>query len=58
MFADDTTLNVSGKSIHDISSAMNMDFNNVKGWLMPNKLCLNLSKTEYNYANRIEGQHQ
>ena len=29
MFTDHTTLTVSGKSIHDISSAMNMDLNNV-----------------------------
>ena len=47
MFADDTTLTVCGKSTHEISSAMNHDLNNVNDWLMANKLCLNLSKTEY-----------
>jgi hypothetical protein len=42
-----TTLTVCGKSTHEISSAMNHDLNNVNDWLMANKLCLNLSKTEY-----------
>ena len=46
MFADDTTLTVSGKLIH-ISSAINIDLNNVKDWLMANKLDINLSKTKY-----------
>ena len=40
MFADDTTLTVSSKSIHDILSVMNMDLNNVKDWLMANKYYL------------------
>ena len=58
MFADDTTLTVCGKSTHENSSAMNHDLNNVNDWLMANKLCLNLSKTEYMHANRIQTQHQ
>ena len=28
-------------------NAMNHDLNNVNDWLMANKVCLNLSKTEY-----------
>ena len=47
MFADDTTLTVCGKSSQDLSLAMNHDLNKVNDWLMANKLCLNLSKTEY-----------
>ena len=49
MFADDTTLTVSVKSSQpqDLSLAMNHDLNNVNDWLMANKLCLNLSKTEH-----------
>ena len=47
MFADDTTLPARGNSSQDLSFALNYDLNNVKGWLVANKLCLNLSKTEY-----------
>ena len=47
MFADDTTLTVCGKSSQGLSHVMNHDLNNVKDWLTSNKLCLNLSKTEY-----------
>ena len=47
MFADDTTLTVSGESIHDVEVAINHDLANVKQWLSANKLSLNLIKTEY-----------
>ncbi|CAB4001579.1 Hypothetical predicted protein, partial [Paramuricea clavata] len=45
MFADDTTLTVSGKSIHDVEVAINHDLTNVKQWLSANRLSLNLVKT-------------
>ncbi|CAB4015864.1 Hypothetical predicted protein [Paramuricea clavata] len=47
MFADDTTLTVSGKSIQDVEVAINHDLTNVKQWLTANRLSLNLVKTEY-----------
>jgi hypothetical protein len=47
MFADDTTLTVSGKSLHDVEVAINHDLSNVNQWLCANKLSLNLVKTEY-----------
>ena len=47
MFADDTTLTASGKSIQQIESKINCDLINIKEWLLANKLSLNLTKTEY-----------
>ena len=47
MSADDTTLTVSGKSLHDVEVAINHDLSNVNQWLCANKLSLNLVKTEY-----------
>jgi hypothetical protein len=47
IFADDTTLTVSGKSIQDVEVAINHDHTNVKQWLSANRLSLNLVKTEY-----------
>ena len=47
LFADGTTLTVSGKSIHDAEAAINRDLANVKQWVSANKLLLNLVKTEY-----------
>jgi hypothetical protein len=40
MFADDTTLTASGKSIQQIESKINCDLINIKEWLLPNKLSL------------------
>ena len=47
MFADDTTLTASGIVLPEIESKINHDLNNVQKWLLANKLCLNLIKTEY-----------
>ena len=47
MFADDTTLTVSGKSLSDVEIAIDYDLVQVKGWLSANKLSLNVIKTEY-----------
>ena len=47
MFADDTTLTVSGKSMQEVEGAINHDLANVKRWLCSNKLSLNLVKDEY-----------
>ena len=47
MFADDTTLTASGIALPEIESKINHDLINVQKWLLANKLCLNLIKTEY-----------
>ena len=47
MFADDTTLTASDKSISELQVTINHDLANVKQWLSANKLSLNLIKTEY-----------
>ncbi len=47
MFADDTNLIASGKSIQQIESKINCNLINTKEWLLANKLSLNLTKTEY-----------
>ena len=47
MFADDTTLTASGKSIQQIESKINCDLINIKEWLLANKLSL---KPRLHYA--------
>ena len=46
-YVDDTTLTASGIALPEIESKINHDLNNVQKWLLANKLCLNLIKTEY-----------
>ena len=47
LFADDTNITVSGKSIEEMERTINLDLLNVKEWLLANKLSLNIVKTEY-----------
>ena len=47
MFADDTNLTTSGKTIKDIQNQLNSDLENIHTWLLTNKLTLNKEKTEY-----------
>ena len=47
MFADDTNLTASGDSIHDVQAAVNSDLENLRKWLVANKLSLNVAKTEF-----------
>lgn len=47
LFADDTNITASGKSIEEAEVALNYDLHNIKEWLLANKLCLNIVKTEY-----------
>ena len=46
-FADDTNLTASSYSIDDIEIAVNSDLENLRNWLMANKLSLNEAKTEF-----------
>ena len=47
MFADDTNLTASGDSITDLEAAVNSDLENLRKWLIANKLSLNVAKTEF-----------
>ena len=47
LFADDTNLTASGPSITDIENAVNSDLQNLRNWLIANKLSLNVTKTEF-----------
>ena len=47
MFADDTTLFVSSKSVENALSCLNDDIANLTEWFKANKLSLNLTKTHF-----------
>ena len=47
LFADDTNRTASGDSIHDVQAALNSDLENLRKWLVANKLGLNVAKTEF-----------
>ena len=47
LFADDTNLTASDLSITDIENAVNSDLENLRSWLIANKLSLNVTKTEF-----------
>jgi len=46
-FADDTSIFVSGKSLHNICDNMNSELSKIHRWMVSNKLTLNISKTKY-----------
>ena len=46
MYADDTSISYSSKSVDEINSAINDDLSNLKLWLEGNKLSLNVTKTQ------------
>ena len=47
LFADDTNLTATGKTVEEAERAMNGDLEYVKNWLLANKLSLNVAKTEF-----------
>ena len=47
MFADDTNLTASGDSVPIVQAALNSDLENLRKWLIANKLSLNVAKTEF-----------
>ena len=47
MFADDTNLTATGKTVEEVERAMNGDLECVKNWLLANKLSLNVAKPEF-----------
>ena len=51
MFADDTSLTVTGEYSLEIGYKLGMEIKNVKTWLDENKLSLNETKTEYMHGS-------
>ena len=49
MFADDTNITTSSKSITKLVQFVNTDLDNLNDWLLANKLSLNVTKTEQMY---------
>ena len=47
LFADDTNITASGDSIQDVQAAVNSDLENLRKWLVANRLSLNVAKTEF-----------
>ena len=47
MYADDTNITKTGKSIKEITTRANANLENIRLWLKANKLTLNVTKTEY-----------
>ena len=47
LFAGDTNLTASANSMTDLETAVNSDLENLRKWLIANKLSLNLAKTEF-----------
>ena len=47
MIADDTNLTASGQCVKEVETAINSDLENLRKWLMVNKLSLNVAKTEF-----------
>ena len=47
MFADNTNLTASGDSVQEVQAAVNSDLENLRKWLIANKLSLNVTKTEF-----------
>ena len=47
LFALDTTLQLSSKSLHDLYDLANFELSKIEDWFKANKLTLNASKTKY-----------
>ena len=45
MFADDTSITLSAKTVADLKLAVTSELNNITCWLRANKLSLNVAKT-------------
>ena len=46
MYADDTSISYSSKSVSDLCNANNSDLQNLSSWLQSNKLSFNVAKTQ------------
>ena len=50
MFAEDTSITTSCRSITCLHGEVNHDLNSIRNWLLANQLSLNVLKTEYLYC--------
>ena len=63
MYADDTTISLSSKSLADLQHDLNCDLSNLQDWLHGNKHSLNVVKTQSLIVGsgpnirRIQSQH-
>ena len=46
MYADDTSISFTAKSVNDLNMTLNKDLNSLRKWLQGNKLSLNVLKTQ------------
>ena len=46
MYADDTSISFSSKSLAEINEAVNLDLKRLQAWLVGNKLSFNVTKTQ------------
>lgn len=47
MFADDTSISISDRSLADLQTMINCRLENINCWLRANRLSLNVAKTEF-----------
>ena len=52
LFADDTNITAAAECLHDIEDAVNSDLENLRQWLMANKLSLNVAKLNFKLLAR------
>ena len=61
MYADDTNITVSAETLDDLETLANRELENIRKWLIANKLTINLTKTEFiviGSENRIRNLFQ
>ena len=57
MFADDTNVTLSAKTVADLKLAVTSKLNNLTCWLRTNRLSLNVAKTELMIIGSRQGLH-
>ena len=55
LFADDTTVYVSGKNVDDLFNSMNSALSSLADWFCSNSLSLNINKSNYMFFTRVKG---
>lgn len=57
LYADDTTIYITGKNFTDLFKNMNADLNSIATWFRANKLALNINKTNYMIFSQNRTNH-
>ena len=47
MFADDTNITFRSKKLSDVQTLINSELQNLNTWLIANRLCMNIAKTDF-----------